>query len=294
MKKTHLVLVSALGIMISLIGCSFNSMAVLYPYQIAGPPAQNAIDDYGGGFRFYDFASTTIDGVWGYFWTYTHPAWICTGGNFTYDTWTWPPIPDMPNNASILYVDLIIVFKLPDAGDVAFTLQWTNNLTYEQIWNNDFDGLDWHGPANTTHKTGPITYWSTTAINVTDETVGGPVGGWTPAMLKSNLTWVRFYAYTGGVPVTCKMAIDYIGLRYTWQYEYFGGWHPNLEATYILGITPIAIMGMFGFTGMIAVPVATIWFYRQSEGGSRVYYAIVALCCFLVCFGFFVGSIGGD
>ena len=282
---------SIIGIAFSLVACSFLGIATLYPYHVDEPSAINGIADYGGSSRWTDVGCKVIsDGYTSLLYGTSNSVWVATGGNFTINPWVWPTIPDMPLNASILYVELIVTLKLPSSTAVYFNMQYATDATYDDVWN---ETADWHGPANGTFIYGPITYWASKHINITDESVGGPNGGWTPTMLKSNLTWVRMFIaspphYADG------LLIDYIGLTYVWQYEYFGGWldeePDDTFSTY--GITPVTILGTIGFIGMIAVPCVAVLASRQN-GGSRIYLGVMALAAFTFCFGIFYASING-
>jgi len=194
----------------------------------------------------------------------------------------------MPNNATVLYVNLVAVVKLPSASSAWFNLQYALNATYNDVWTNV---ADWYGPTNATWLDGPITYWKTCRVNVTDETVGGPTGGWSASMVNSNDTWVRLYS-NDYITYPNAILIDYVGLEYTWQYEPFSGWHPPSWEISSEFMSVLGLMGIMGFVGMIGVPAASLWFYRR-DGGSKIYAAVMALIGMTVCFGFFLASING-
>lgn len=119
---------------------------------------------------------------------------------------------------------------------------------------------------------------------------------WTPQILKSSDLYVKILAYSYGVSPAVHCYLDYLGIYYTWS-----GPDPPINETVIPGgdvpgtySTPdvIGLMGMTGFIGMIGVPAASIWFFRQ-DGGSKIYAAVTALVAFTVCFGLFYASING-
>ena len=291
MKHSHLSIVIVLGVIVSLIGCSFQGIATLYPYHVDTPNASFGIADWYGGSRYTSNGANNIsDGFTIMAYAPVNEAWIATGGNYTINPWTYPALPDMPNNASILYVGIVAVYKHLTSETVFFHLQYTTDATYEEVWDAE---ASWHGPANGTFEY-YVPNWKTIEFNVTDSSVnGGPVGGWTPAMLKSNLTWVRMliqmHTYYSN-----NILVDYIGLKYVWQYEYFGGL-PDEETEDVfsaIGIGPIQILGGIGFIGMIAAPCAAILAVRQG-GGGKAYYGIMALAAFTFCFGLFYASING-
>jgi len=292
MKHSHLSIGIVLGVIISLIGCSFQGTATLYPYHVDTPNASFGIADWGGGSRYFSQGANNIsDGKTVLMYAPVNEAWIATGGNYTINPWTYPALPDMPNNASILYVWIVAVYKHMTNATSFFHLQYTTDATYEEVW--DLEAT-WHNPApgnGTTEYYVP--YWKTTARNVTDSSVGGPVGGWTPAMLKSNLTWVRMLVQMHTYEPDAFL-VDYIGLKYQWQYEPFAGWddEETEDVFSAIGIGPIQILGGIGFIGMIAAPCAAILAVRQG-GGGKAYYGIMALAAFTFCFGLFYASING-
>ena len=292
MKHSHLSIGIVLGVIISLIGCSFQGTATLYPYHVDTPNASFGIADWGGGSRYFSQGANNIsDGKTVLMYAPVNEAWIATGGNYTINPWTYPALPDMPNNASILYVWIVAVYKHMTNATSFFHLQYTTDATYEEVW--DLEAT-WHNPApgnGTTEYYVP--YWKTTARNVTDSSVGGPVGGWTPAMLKSNLTWVRMLVQMHTYEPDAFL-VDYIGLKYQWQYEPFAGWDDEEEAGPFLSVikNPIVLLGAVGFIGMIGVVPASIWFFRR-DGGSKIYFGVMALVTFTVCSGFFLASIQG-
>lgn len=91
--------------------------------------------------------------------------------------------------------------------------------------------------------------------------------------------------------------MDYLGIYCLWsgpdpeEYEIV---LPGEEGAGGPFTTPdvIGLMGMTGFIGMIGVPAASIWFFKQ-DGGSKIYAAVTALVAFTVCFGLFYASING-
>ena len=286
--KSTIVLISAFLALLLAIPMLPTAQATLYPYVVSTPSAMDGIGDGGVGWRYVTTgAKVILDGYQVLFYCPIYPLWIASG-NFTINPWTYPPLPIMPDNATVLYVNLVAVVKSPSSSSAWFNLQYALNATYNDVWTNV---ADWYGPTNATWLDGPITYWKTCRVNVTDETVGGPTGGWSASMINSNDTWVRMYS-NDYITYENAILVDYIGLEYVWQYEGGPGGPPPSGNVNIAPIDVPGIMGIFGFVGMIAVPAATIWFSRR-DGGSKIYAAVMGFVAFFVCFGLFYASING-
>jgi hypothetical protein len=255
-------------ISILILNCSFQSMATPYPYEVNAPEALSGIGYYGGTSRWADIGTVKIlDGHTSLFYVTSTVAWIATGNYTGHNPWQWPALPDMPNNATILNVELVVVLKYPYTYSSSwFYLQYAVNTTYDEVWS---DTASWYGPGNATWIDGPITYWKTCKVNVTDETVGGPIGGWSASMINSNETWVRIY--TGSyLPYNRAIEIDYIGLNYIWEYPIgvpappSSGSPIGWGSSWITNIF-IATLGGVGFIGMIAYPGIAIYSYKSKD-----------------------------
>jgi len=93
-------------------------------------------------------------------------------------------------------------------------------------------------------------------------------------------------------PAGLGLLVDYLGFRYLWTAgPPIPPEGPGLSEDFKLPDV-IGLMGMTGFIGMIGVPAASIWFFRR-DGGSKIYFGVMALVAFTVCFGFFLASING-
>jgi hypothetical protein len=100
--------------------------------------------------------------------------------------------------------------------------------------------------------------------------------------------WIWGDAYDYGRAIY----VDYVGIVYFWHWNGTGFSESYPTGTEI-GLPDVSgMLGIFGFVGMIAVPAASIWFYRR-DGGSKVATAIIALVAFLICFGMFFGVLNG-
>jgi len=118
---------------------------------------------------------------------------------------------------------------------------------------------------------------------------------WTPQILKSINFCVKLIAYTYETIPLVYYDLDYVGVFYLWS-----GPDAPEEEQIIPGDEPgelvlpdvIGVIGITGFIGMIATPPAAVWFYRKN-GGSKIYFGVMALVTFTVCSGFFLASING-
>jgi len=184
-----------------------------------------------------------------------------------------------PNPATVLSVSIIAIAHSQCARPFTMTMDF---------WN----GVNW------THFTTGTYYTPTTNIpalysyNVTQAMIDlGAFSAWNAAWLKesSNELTVSVVAWT---PAAKALYIDYVGLDYIWTNATTAGGGEGESELNVANISVTGIMGIFGFVGMIAVPAASVWFYRR-DGGSKIATAIIALVGFLVCFGMFFGVING-
>lgn len=117
---------------------------------------------------------------------------------------------------------------------------------------------------------------------------------WTPAMVKSHSLYT-FITSTDHSLSETSLQVDYVGIMYNWTAgpSTYEGAGPIPPGTAVLGyISPIGLIGIFGFVGMVATPPVAVWLSRR-DGGSKIYAAVMALVTFTVCFGLFYGSING-
>jgi hypothetical protein len=133
-------------------------------------------------------------------------------------------------------------------------------------------------------------YWREITYRVTNlET------DWTPAMVKSHSLYA-FITSTDAANSLHSLQVDYVGIMYNWTAgptDYEGTDFIPPGTAHLGPPSVIGTMGLFGFIGMIAIPPASLWFYRR-DGGSKMAAIITALCAWLVCFGtFYAVIIGG-
>jgi len=117
---------------------------------------------------------------------------------------------------------------------------------------------------------------------------------WTPAMVRSNSLYT-FITSTDHSVSEVSLQVDYVGIMYNWTAGPSSNEGTDLipPGTAQLGyMSPIGMIGTFGFIGMIATPPAAVWFYRKN-GGSKIYFGVMALVTFTLSFGLFLGSING-
>ena len=118
---------------------------------------------------------------------------------------------------------------------------------------------------------------------------------WTPQILKSSNFCVKMVVYSYESIPLVYYDLDYLGIYYLWS-----GPDAPEEEQIIPGDEPgelvlpdvIGVIGITGFIGMIGVPATAVWFFRR-DGGSKIYFGVMALVAFTVCFGFFLASIQG-
>jgi len=195
----------------------------------------------------------------------------------------WPPYGNRsnypPDNATILSVSIIAIVRcqIPRPFQI-----------YMIFWNGH----------NYTYGTSPIYYpgWldQLFSYNVTATMIAqGAFPAWNATTLKEWSTGNLKVALIGGDPNVKPLYVDYLGLDYIWTNSTTPGGGGSETEFAVMNLDVTGIFGIFGFVGMIAVPAASIWFFRHDGGGSKIYIGIMALVVFTVCFCLFLASING-
>ena len=218
--------------------------------------------------------------------------WATTGGfdgSRPYElSWTPPEIP--PDNATILYVHMVVRAKVADVTPPYDS--WGVNLTYatnETYVNVSGGTTSWTVGDDKTVVVNSVDFAIYHSNITSNET-------WTAIMLKSNLTWVN-----ASVPIIwtewepdARLYVDYIGLEIKWCLGSAPGEEEEEEGGGVdLGDLTLTIPGMFGlvgFFGMIAVPAAGFWFLKNT-GGSRLRAVIMIIMSFMFCFTMFLMAV---
>lgn len=131
-------------------------------------------------------------------------------------------------------------------------------------------------------------YWREVTYRVTN------LETWTPAMVKSHSLYT-FITSTDASTSYSSLQVDYVGIMYNWTAgptDYEGSDFIPPGTAQLGFISPIGMIGIFGFAGMVATPPVAVWLSRR-DGGSKIYAGVMALVTFTVCFGLFYGSING-
>jgi hypothetical protein len=207
--------------------------------------------------------------------------------NFTSSDYiSWPTQTLPPDNATILWVHLLVYVATWVGYGHTFYLQYATNTTWADV---SSASAVWHNGANTTKTMAsmppPGHIWNEYSSNVTTNET------WTPQMLKSSQTWIRLMMAEDTV---WPLYVDYIGLEYAWSVG--GGSGSGGGDVGNIGIFQmpdvLGLIGVIGFIGVIGIPAASIWFFRR-DGGSKVYAGVMALVAFTFCAGLFLASIQG-
>lgn len=187
-----------------------------------------------------------------------------------------------PNNATILGVSIMAVARC------AVTKPFTLQIVY-----GDAPSID--------SLLSPMFYATTTdqvfSYNITADMISeGIITAWNASILKSTISdeWFYVQLYSWADTGIFVLYVDYVGISYIWCYP-AGGEDTEFgdgESGVFTMPDVTGLMGMTGFIGMIGVPAASIWFFRQ-DGGSKIYAGLTALVAFTVCFGLFYASING-
>lgn len=204
-------------------------------------------------------------------------AWVATRyfTNPLYSNY-WSPYSNRsafaPANATFLSVSMIAIARCQIPRTFQLTAISTVGTTYTSTKSS------WYN-AGTTDQA--FTYNITAFL-----TSNGVLGNWT------NST-TAIYLQADDDSYGRAIYVDYVGLSFNWRYANGSSSGPggSGEGTFR---TPdvIGLMGMTGFIGMIGVPAASIWMFRR-DGGSKIYFGVMALVTFTVCFGLFYASING-
>jgi len=185
-----------------------------------------------------------------------------------------------PNNASILSVSMIAI-------------------VWSQIARNFDLECRIEGPINTTSIQSPT--YTTAPLGsegvLFSYNITSLYYNWTPTLVKSTAAQGQIGSLTiilsARQPTNKVIYVDYVGLDYIWtNATTAGGGGPETEFG-VMNLDVPGLMGIFGFVGMMAVPAASIWFFRHDGGGSKIYVGVMAFVAFTVCFGLFLGSING-
>ena len=215
---------------------------------------------------------------WQFYETYSHVEGIETNDFIEDDEWYQPDPPldknyivgyPPPDNATIISVSLVVVFQTyVPGGEIFFSIDDKGNWTV---------------------KTVPSTYYYY-QVNVTAD------ADWTPQILKSNETWVR------GI-FTCTAStfywVDYIGFIVHWLAPYGGGYDEvyvppegfNYDFIYE-GDGIVAMFGLVGFIGMIAVPAFAAWTFKKGTETNKIALVTQMLVVWMFCFAMFLVSTG--
>jgi len=213
--------------------------------------------------------------------------------DFTSTTYSnyWAPYSNRsafpPDNATILGVSLIAVARA----------QVTKPFTLSIIYGHDWDGDSW-----SIHMLTSSMFYATAtdqaySYNITADLIAeGAITAWNASILKSTSPddWFEVQLMSWADTGNFILYVDYVGLSYIWCYPAGpgGGTGGSGETGQFSMPDVTGLMGMIGFIGMIGVPAASIWFFRR-DGGSKIYFGVMALIAFTVCFGFFLASING-
>jgi hypothetical protein len=226
-----------------------------------------------------EFVNQIYTDMYGEGWPYMQMVWT---GNFSGSAYD----PDAPDNATIQEVYIVAVVKnswvLPPKY---YNEHWrTFRLSYG--FGTESEPPDSFPLGEQFSILGD--YWREITYRVTN------LETWTPAMVKSHSLYT-FITSTDASTVYSSLQVDYVGIMYNWTAgptDYEGSDFIPPGTAQLGFISPIGMIGLFGFIGMIATPVAAVWFYRNN-GGSKIYFGVMALVTFTVCFGFFYASING-
>jgi hypothetical protein len=231
----------------------------------------------------------------------TEPNGYAQISNFTfpgYDAY-WAPYDNRtffpPDDATIISVQMIAIVRCQIPQPFYLALEFYNHTT---------DSLTQITSGSPYFNAGQLDQLY--SYNITN--CGGWAPAWNATILKDGAEWGAPYWGSPDTQYGVKISvhidtyysralyIDYIGLDYRWTNATVGTVPetPGVPGSdfNVVSIDVPAIMGIFGFVGMIAVPAASIWFYRR-DGGSKVATAIIALVAFLSCFGMFFGVLNG-
>jgi len=213
----------------------------------------------------------------------TDPAWSAVG--FFNDSLQWEGWPAQnlpPDNATILYVYALVRVALDGSASDSrgLIISYATNETSEAV----------RTETATFHSVGAPTIWGgdpgwlTITCNIT------AYEGWTPAMLRSNETWVCVLIPDASTPY---FYIEYAGLYYAWYYPEAPPSGGDDEGIWELGSGSMLIfaMGTIGFCGMIGVSPFAVWLWRR-EGGDKIHAFVMMVATFTVCFALFLASLG--
>lgn len=176
-----------------------------------------------------------------------------------------------PNNATILSISMIAIVWCQIPRSFSLNLEFWNGTGYEYYYGGGWNAA-WTAQLYTHNVTSDRNWTASDITDITNHTLSVSV--------------------TIGPTSTKAVYIDYVGIDYIWTNSTTSGGTGGESALNVVSIDVPGIMGIFGFVGMIAVPAASIWFYRR-DGGSKVATAIIALVAFLICFGMFFGVLNG-
>lgn len=205
----------------------------------------------------------------------SYDQWVKTGA---YSSTPWSgSLP--PSNATIQWVYMCAFLYQPSGPtDRTFTLAYATDGMFTPTWEHETAKTTVHG---TDYWGNPYSLgWMMYSVNITSfET-------WTPASVTSDYIAVKMASTDHNNIV---LYVDYVGIRYGWNYSEPAAGEGYTFDTGALSIT--GTMGMVGFIGMVAIPGAAVWFYRR-DGGSKLYAGVMALVAFVFCLGLFLASIG--
>ena len=224
---------------------------------------------------------------------YANPMYIATGSYINPDPGDIGTQPLPPDDAYIVWVELVVTLYASHGAIIPFTLQYSTN---ESASNVSSGTATWHAGTNLTQTIiGPNpliwghehyqTYWS----NVTSKEA------WTPQMLADTVpdgytTWVRVYSDNPYSPDS--IYADYIGIEYVWTMD--PGWNYSPPGSSNFTMSPLSIPGAFGtigFIGMTIAPAYAIMQWRKG-GEDRIPRFVMSIVAMLVFFTLFLASLG--
>jgi len=187
-----------------------------------------------------------------------------------------------PDNATILSVSMVAVIWCQVPRQFRLYMYLFNG-TDETISYGNYENAAMAATLYSYNIT-TVTTWNATMLKAD---IGDPQHGF----LSPDFT-LAFYVQLYGGPTNKAVYIDYIGLDYIWTNSTTAGGGGSETDFAVMNLDVSGMMGIVGFIGMIGVPAASVWFFRR-DGGSKIYFGVMALVAFTVCFGFFLGSING-
>jgi hypothetical protein len=290
MKKTYLLAVLS-GFLLCL-GFFSTSVSAYESVVTNCPGAYYAMTGYGwitdpwrAEVRNHDYAEIRLG--------YGAPMFIATCSYYNPDSGDIGAQPLPPDDAYIVWVELVVSVYANHGSIIPFTLQYALG---ESASNVSYETATWYAGTNGTQTIigpNPLVqghnhyqiYWS----NVTS------LESWNITMLKDTIpdgysTWVRILSNNPAGPDS--IYVDYVGFEYVWTMD--PAWEHGPPGSYNFSMGPMSIAGAFGtigFIGMTVCPAYAILQWRQG-GEDRVARFLMSIAAMLVFFTLFLASLG--